>query len=107
MNGNDLNWLYETLGITTIELADLLGVHATTVYRWNKAAGSEIKMNPLQLQLMRLLMAKARDSGASLGHELLAGLDFGGTLGGLSILLSTFEVDKTLIGTKSRFSPRP
>ena len=72
--------------------AQLLGVHATTVYRWELAAGQAIRIEPLQLQLLSVLQQQLHERQRTAARNELAetitkGLLVGGTMLGLFKLL--------------------
>lgn len=97
MNGSDVRQLRITLGLTPQHLAELLGVHLTTVYRWEKTERVELRLEPLQHRLlMEMQQQIQRRQPKEFGQQLIEGLLLGGTLLGLACLLSD------LVETKPR-----
>jgi transcriptional regulator with XRE-family HTH domain len=91
LTGPELHRLRESLELSTSQLAQLLGVHQATVYRW-EANDGPLHMEPLQASLVaRLQQAleakKGRDRDRWIGG-LLSALLIGGTLVGLAYVLS-------------------
>jgi len=78
-----------SLGLTPQYLANLLGVHLTTVYRWEGQDKAELRLEPLQHSLL-LQMQRRASAGQpkDFGQQLIEGLLIGGTLVGLACLLA-------------------
>ena len=89
MNGFEVRTIRESLGLSPLNLANLLGVHLTTVYRWEAQGDQELRLEPLQHSLL-LQMQRRLTQGPpqDFGQQLLHGLLIGGTLVGLACLLS-------------------
>lgn len=91
MTGAFVRALRAELSWTGQQFADLLGVHGSTVYRWEKAEYEEIKIEPLQAALVTLLDAELRRGDWTDRHALktalIDGLRMGGTLRALYALL--------------------
>jgi len=89
MTGRQIHNLREMLKIDQFALAGVLGVHVSTVYRWESRTG-KVKMDPLQAQIVDLLRervaAKPQIAGA-LGQTIVRGLVTGGPLVALAALL--------------------
>jgi len=89
MTGLEVVQLRTRLGINTQQLASLLGVHPTTVYRWENQMDQTLRLEQLQHGLLLRLQERARtQEPKSLGQQLVEGLVVGGTLVGLALLLS-------------------
>lgn len=91
MTGLDVAAIRTTIGFSKSQFAQLLGVHVSTVYRWETAVG-ECKIDPLQLQILTVtrerlagLKASAREG---LVERLERGLLVGGSLFALGVLLT-------------------
>jgi transcriptional regulator with XRE-family HTH domain len=94
MKGADVVALRDALGWTGEEFAGLLGVHASTVYRWEKDAEEHIKAEPLQAHLLTVLATeweRREDKRRQLLRDALnvARLE-GGNLKALYVLLAAF-----------------
>lgn len=89
MTGLEVTALKNSLGLTTQHLASLVGVHPTTVYRWESQGHAELRLEPLQHGLLVRLQRQADlREPKSFGQELVEGLVVGGTLVGLAVLLA-------------------
>ena len=89
MNGNEVRAIRETLGLSPLNLANLLGVHLTTVYRWEAQGAQQLRLEPLQHSLLLQMQKRLRQGPPQdLGQQLLQGLLIGGTLVGLAYLLA-------------------
>lgn len=89
MNGIEVRHIRTTLGLNPQAFANLLGVHLTTVYRWEAAGPLEMRLEPLQSALLLRLRQKATDAKPeATGQRLIEALLVGGTLVGLAALLS-------------------
>ena len=76
----------EEFGLTPLELASLLGVNGSTVYRWRASTDEDLHMEPMQLQL---LMAMAQiGNRKAFGQELCKALVLHGPLFALRTLLN-------------------
>lgn len=83
MTGAEVRALRTRLGLTARQLSELLGVHPSTVHRWEMARNNErsLKIEPLQLRLVMVLSQeydKRTDEdraalSSTLGHELAVG----------------------------------
>jgi transcriptional regulator with XRE-family HTH domain len=89
MNGNEVRTLRTNLGLNPQHLATLLGVHLTTVYRWEAQGAQELRLEPLQHGLLLQMQKRlAQNPPKDFGQQLLEGLLIGGTLVGLALLLA-------------------
>lgn len=94
LTGNNIRTLREQTGLTGAAFGTLLGVHQSTVYRWEKHenAAKELQIEPLQVQIMRLItdeLKKRRKSGRDVLMSLLSdAVASRGTLGALHVLLT-------------------
>lgn len=89
MNGTEVRTIREHLRLSPLNLANLLGVHLTTVYRWEAQGDQELRLEPLQHSLL-LQMQRRLNQGPpqDFAQQLLHGLLIGGTLVGLAYLLA-------------------
>lgn len=95
MRGTEVFNLRSKLGLSIQNLANLVGVHPTTVYRWETQGDAEIRLEPLQHGLLVRLQHQANlREPKSFGQQLVEGLVVGGTLVGLALLLADL-VDST------------
>lgn len=93
MIARDISAIKEALSLSAGELAQLVGVHHSSVYRWMSAPeGDDLKIDPGQLRLLealRLEIAKRGPNGSpAFGKEVSAALRLGGGLFGLYKVLS-------------------
>lgn len=89
MTGYEVQLLRTSMGLTPQHLASLLGVHLTTVYRWEGQRGAALRLEPLQHSLLLQLQKQATArQPMDFGQELIKGLLIGGTLVGLACLLA-------------------
>ena len=98
MTGDDVVKIRAGLGWNGSQFASLLGVHASTVYRWEEVKGAELKIEPLQRQLLSVLRGELKRRGAGsarLAEQMHDALAVGGSLRALYVLL------------KSVYSPAP
>lgn len=90
MVGSTIRSLRESLGHEPYVFAKVLGVHVSTLYRWEQT-DSEVRMGPLQAnileQLQQLLAKKRAKETKELGQAVLKAFLVGGTLAGLACLL--------------------
>jgi transcriptional regulator with XRE-family HTH domain len=89
MTGRQIRRLREELGLDPFALAGVLGVHVSTIYRWEAHAGN-VRMDPLQAQIMEALRARvaAQPQAANqLNQAIVNGLIAGGALVALLALL--------------------
>lgn len=105
MTGSEVRLLREGLGMAVPQFAQLLGIHVATAYRWELAAETALRLDPLHesllLHLRRTVDARRRQvDREAWGKQLAAGVLIGGTLAGLALLLSE------LSGAPRRSRPR-
>lgn len=78
--------------------AMLLGVHVSTIYRWESAGDHLIRMDPLQRELLSRLSSRFEETQAGaqreLGKALVSGLVAGGVVAGLLLLLRFLEGER-------------
>lgn len=55
MTGNQIKKVREAFGLSTAELADLLGVQNSSVYRWEACKSKTTKVEGLPKRLLRLM----------------------------------------------------
>jgi len=88
MTGNEIRTLRTSLGLSAQRLAELIGVHFTSIYRWESAGDRKVNLEPLQAALLYRLQERAAKAPRDVGERLLQGLLVGGTLLGLAYLLA-------------------
>ena len=84
MKGEQIKKLRAAFGLSTIELADLLGVQNSSIYRWEATDRKVAKIEGLAKRLIELMLdlkVKERDT-------VVKNLRRGGWMAGLSSLLS-------------------
>ena len=97
--GNEIRHVRKTLGLTVAQFAIVLGVHASSVHRWEAAGPDAVPVDGLAANVLTALRQRvqagpeavcaARDTGTRVAEALL----IGGTLVGLAVLLE-FLVDR-------------
>jgi transcriptional regulator with XRE-family HTH domain len=92
MNGEQIRGLRESLGMTIAQFAQLMGVHATTAYRWEMAKGAAV-LDPLHASLLLRLQQSLASRTTKAARKqwataLVTGVLLGGTLAGLAVLLA-------------------
>jgi hypothetical protein len=88
------------------QFAQLLGIHTSTLYRWESVGPAPVRVEPLQRQLLTVLDDQLAERNslrarAELSETILKGLLIGGGLLGLFYLLSAAFGD----GGKVRRAP--
>jgi DNA-binding transcriptional regulator YiaG len=86
LTGNDVRNTIELFGLTRLEMATLVGVSLSTVYRWEAHQTQTIKMEPFQRLLIGTVMRQPQSQEKR--DQVVTALRMGGVLGGLRILLS-------------------
>lgn len=79
------------MAIDPFALASVLGVHVSTIYRWESMRGREIKPDPIQAEILARLDRKVSEPSSTakaLGRMIIDGLVAGGTLRALRDLLA-------------------
>jgi len=77
--------------IDPFALASVLGVHVSTIYRWESVRGRKIKPDPIQAEILARLDCKVSEhpsTAKALGRTIVDGLVVGGTLRALRDLLA-------------------
>lgn len=91
MAGSQVRELRAGLRLDPAHFAQLLGVHASTVYRWEAAGDVPVKVEPFQQQILAVLQSQIAaprgGGGDDLGDTILKGLLVGGAMFGLFKLL--------------------
>lgn len=92
--GSRVKAIREALRLTSVQFAAVLGVHPTTVYRWEAAGDSDVPVDGVQWNVLSALSdriehdgqarAEARDVGAEVAKALLVA----GAVVALFLLLS-------------------
>lgn len=101
MAGKAIRKLRTDLGMTPADFAALLGVHPSSIYRWENADAEEVHIEPLQFRLLTVLQQevnkrKTAQAQAELGKAIVGALIVGGALFGLFTLLATiFKEEKS------------
>lgn len=87
MTGTEVARIRKRLGLDPFAFAAVIGVHVSTIYRWEGSAAP--KFDPLQREILTGLHAKkiSTKEGIALGDQVRNGLIAGGTLHALHILL--------------------
>ena len=97
MTGTDVAQIRAQCGWSAQQLADLLGVHPSTIYRWESVEG-EFAADPLQRDILITLQALWRRSSSEQRLELRTTIDEarakGGTLRALSALLNAIFTEQ-------------
>lgn len=85
MTANHVASIREGLGLSVQDMAALLGVSPSTVYRWEAAGDRAIRVDPMQAKILTLL--ETQPTGAELGKKLATAILVRGGLYGLYKLL--------------------
>jgi len=91
--GKDVAAIRRALCLTTGQLATVLGVHASSVHRWEAAGASRIPIEGVPLTVLTALRSRvlaetgARRRVAAKGEEVSNALATGGVLVALALLL--------------------
>jgi hypothetical protein len=64
MTGTEVQRIRQGLELTTRGLADLVGVHSSSVHRWELRGESEVKLERFPLQLLELARFALKQRGA-------------------------------------------
>lgn len=98
MTGSDIASAREALGLNPFAFAAVLGVHVSSVYRWEKA-GKNPRVDPLQREIITGIHTHRSSSTAQLkaGKKVRSALESGGSLAGLHTLLQ-FIIEGDLRG---------
>jgi transcriptional regulator with XRE-family HTH domain len=94
MRGYEVKQLREGLGLNAYAFAEILGVHVSTLYRWEQARG-QVNMDLLQARILERLaeqlQVKKEAEQKQLGEDLKNALLVGGALVALALLLSKIK----------------
>ncbi len=99
MTGSDITTVRKALGLDPFAFAAVLGVHVSTVYRWETAKKSvSVSVDPLQREILHGLYDARRHKSSlrDLGLVVRDALISRGNLGGLHAIL------KFLLSSKGR-----
>jgi transcriptional regulator with XRE-family HTH domain len=92
LTGKEIRSIREQLGWTGSQLATALGVHQSTVFRWENADKDKIKAEPLQYALLSTLREQLTKASAKqkrlLSERLLDAQLRGGMLSAIHALLN-------------------
>lgn len=95
--GNQIRELREALGMTPEQFAGLLGVHQSSLYRWEAKGEEVVRLDPMQVRLLVVireqLVQKRPEERVEWGKALLAALVIGGGLFALFKLLEVVFAD--------------
>lgn len=98
LTGDLLRQLRAEMGMDPFQFALLLGVHVSTIYRWEGQGRSEVRMDPLQRQILQRTIEQFRTTDAArkeaLGKGIVLALLGGGALFGLLKLLEFLEENR-------------
>lgn len=98
LTGDLLRQLRQELGFDAFQFAHLLGVHVSTIYRWEAQGAGEVRMDPLQRQILYGTVTRFRhtapDRKEELGRAILTALLAGGALFGLMVLLQFLNEER-------------
>lgn len=101
MLGHDVLNLRLAMGLSPSALAEILGVHASTVYRWEAAGDRIIHVDSMQAKILAALSSevskrKAAESQAEFGAAIGAAVLIGGGLFALfKVLEEVFDEKKS------------
>jgi transcriptional regulator with XRE-family HTH domain len=92
MTGSQLRRLRESLGMNAFAFAEVLGVHVSSLYRWEASQNQQLRMDPLQAQIVEQLGARLRQQSAQqrkdTGEQIVKALLAGGALVALAFMLN-------------------
>lgn len=98
MTGEQIRELRDALRLDPAHFAQLLGVHPSTLYRWEAAGDGTVRVEPFQQQILAVLQGQVATPKAAtedLGDTILKGLLVGGAMYGLFKLLeAAFSEDQ-------------
>jgi len=97
MTGAQVRELRAALRLDPTHFAQLLGVHPSTLYRWEAAGDVPVRVEPFQQQILAVLqdqVAAPRGANEDLGETILKGLLVGGAMFGLFKLLEAAFSDE-------------
>lgn len=90
MTGTQVRKLRMAIRLGPAHFAQLLGVHPSTLYRWEAAGDVPVRVEPFQQQILAVLqgqVAAPQRASEDLGETILNGLLVGGAMFGLYRLL--------------------
>jgi transcriptional regulator with XRE-family HTH domain len=99
ITGSQIRAIRGDVGMEPAQFAQLLGIHSSTLYRWENAGEQPVRVEPLQLQLLTVLQQQiakrsTAEDRAELSNSILTGLLIGGGLLGLFYLLDSAFAEK-------------
>lgn len=107
--GNAIRGLREALGMKSEQFAGLLGVHPSSLYRWEAKGDEAVRLDPMQLRILTVLRdelnRKPPEARTEWGEALLSALLVGGGLFALfKVLEAVFTPPRTSArgGTRTR-----
>ncbi|WAS91921.1 helix-turn-helix domain-containing protein [Nannocystis punicea] len=109
--GNAIRELREKLGMTPEQFAGLLGVHPSSLYRWEAKHDDVVRLDPMQLRILTALRDELNRKQhpreqAEWGQVLLTALLIGGGLFALFKLLEAVFDDGSSARSSARASSR-
>jgi len=102
MTGTEIRTLRTTYGLDVMRFSALVGVNASTVYRWEAAEIEKPNVEPFQQRLLNLLRAHCLDT--SLPAKIRIAIDKLGALYGLHVFLGAVYDS---VDAEAKSSPTP
>lgn len=94
ISGQDVRGIRQALGLSVIQFATVLGVHPSSVHRWESAASTAVPIEGVAWTVMSALRARVLSStkaeklkAAAAGRRVSDELATGGVLMALAVLL--------------------
>lgn len=99
MTGQDILRIRCELGLNPLQLSQVLGVHPSTIYRWESAGSGPVRVDQMQFQILTALdreidSRKTAEARRQLADSITNGLIFGGGLFALFQILKTVFSEK-------------
>jgi transcriptional regulator with XRE-family HTH domain len=111
VTGTQVRELRLALKMEPAYFAQLLGVHPSTLYRWEAATSAGIRVEPFQQQILAVLQRELglkTQQAEDLGEAILKGLLVGGAMLGLFKLLeAAFSEEPRRIGREAERGTSP
>ena len=109
MTGTQVRELRVALKMAPVHFAQVLGVHPSTLYRWEAANAAGIRVEPFQQQILAVLQRQVglqTRPTEELGESIVKGLLVGGAMLGLFKLLeAAFSEEPGQTGGAARRPP--
>jgi hypothetical protein len=104
MTGPEIKAVRTTLGHDPYVFAKILGVHLSTLYRWERSRG-EAHIDPLQAEILDRLRTNLAEREMTdqrkLGDDVLKAVLVGGSLVGLTFLLNEIVKVDAVVGARN------